>query len=179
MFFTVFGYNSPRIESVSLDGSNRRVVINDKIVYPVGLTLDLANQFIYWIDTYLDVIERAAYDGSRRKTVKKGRLVSVEAGDPGRRHFQNLTDCFSLKVRDLFGIALFENDLYLTNWRNESVYRVNKFTGDTVMAVKSNKSRPYAIHTYHRQRQPESKKIAAAWISVLILSRLIWYIFVV
>ena len=169
MFFTVFGYNSPRIESVSLDGSNRRVVINDKIVYPVGLTLDLANQFIYWIDTYLDVIEGAAYDGSRRKTVKKGRFVSKKSWRRSTTTFSKLDGWFfSLKVRDLFGIALFENDLYLTNWRNESVYRVNKFTGDTVMAVKSNKSRPYAIHTYHRQRQPESKKTAAVWVSVLI-----------
>ena len=75
MFFTVFGYNSPRIKSASLDGTNRREVISEKIVYPVALTLDLANSFIYWIDTYLDVVEKAAYDGSRRKTVKKGRLV--------------------------------------------------------------------------------------------------------
>ena len=100
LFFTVFGYNSPRIESTSLDGNNRRVIIGYKIVYPVGLTLDLANKYIYWIgklqnyferflhyylyfiftndafvDTYLDVIERAGYDGANRKTVKKGRLV--------------------------------------------------------------------------------------------------------
>jgi hypothetical protein len=49
LFFTVFGFNSPRIESTSLDGSNRKVIIGDKIVYPVGLTLDLANKYIYWI----------------------------------------------------------------------------------------------------------------------------------
>ncbi|KAI9558491.1 hypothetical protein GHT06_015278 [Daphnia sinensis] len=132
MFFTVFGYNSPRIERAALDGSNRQIVVSDKVVYPVGLALDLANNYIYWIDTYLDVIERASYDGSRRKTVKKGYLV-----------------------RNLYGITLFENDLYVTNWRNESVYRINKFTGDSVLALKSNKSRPFSIHAYHRQRQPE------------------------
>lgn len=49
MFFTVFGYNSPRIERAGLDGSNRQVVVNDKVVYPVGLALDLANNYIYWI----------------------------------------------------------------------------------------------------------------------------------
>ncbi len=100
MFFTVFGSNSPRIESAALDGSNRQVVIGEKVVYPVGLTLDLANHYIYWIgitknyhlfnyydiliktqmlhfvlDTYLDVIERATYNGAKRKTVKKGLLV--------------------------------------------------------------------------------------------------------
>lgn len=49
MFFTVFGYNSPRIERATLDGGNREVVVNDKVVYPVGLALDLANKYIYWI----------------------------------------------------------------------------------------------------------------------------------
>lgn len=58
-------------------------------------------------------------------------------------------------MRNLFGITLFENDLYVTNWRNESVYRINKYTGDSVVALKSNQSRPFSIHAYHRQRQPE------------------------
>ena len=49
MFFTVFGYNSPRIEGAAMDGSHRRVVVSEKIVYPVGLTLDLATRTIYWI----------------------------------------------------------------------------------------------------------------------------------
>ena len=49
MFFTVFGYNSPRIERAAMDGSRRHVVVSEKIVYPVGLTLDLANGAIYWI----------------------------------------------------------------------------------------------------------------------------------
>ena len=57
-------------------------------------------------------------------------------------------------MRNLFGITLFENDLFVTNWRDESVYRINKFTGDSVVALKSNKSRPFAIHVYHRQKQP-------------------------
>jgi hypothetical protein len=43
----------------------------------------------------------------------------------------------------------------VTNWRNESVYRINKYTGESVLALKSNKSRPFSIHAYHRQRQPE------------------------
>lgn len=51
MFFTVFGYNSPRIEGAAMDGSQRHVIVSEKIVYPVGLTLDLANRAIYWIGT--------------------------------------------------------------------------------------------------------------------------------
>ena len=129
MFFTVFGYNSPRIERAGLDGSNRQVVVSDKVVYPVGLALDLANSYIYWIgllsrlcrrrifkifsffknifyfifvikhaDTYLDVIERASYDGTKRKTVKKGYLVREH--DRKLSHF-NIVDMIStLNVLD-------------------------------------------------------------------------------
>jgi hypothetical protein len=53
MFFTVFGYNSPRIERAGLDGSNRQSVVSDKVVYPVGLALDLANSYIYWIGIFV------------------------------------------------------------------------------------------------------------------------------
>ncbi len=55
MFFTVFGYNSPRIERAGLDGSNRLSVVSDKVVYPVGLALDLANSYIYWIGIFASV----------------------------------------------------------------------------------------------------------------------------
>lgn len=55
MFFTVFGYNSPRIERAGLDGSNRQSVVSDKVVYPVGLALDLANSYIYWIGIFFFV----------------------------------------------------------------------------------------------------------------------------
>jgi hypothetical protein len=53
MFFSVFGYNSPRIERAGLDGSNRQAVVSDKVVYPVGLALDLANSYIYWIGIFV------------------------------------------------------------------------------------------------------------------------------
>ena len=65
-----------------------------------------------------------------------------------------------IKVRSLYGITLFENDLFVTNWRDESVHRINKFTGDSVVSVKSNKSKPFAIHTYHRQRQPQGMSLS-------------------
>lgn len=111
-------------------------------------------------DTYLDVIERATYSGSRRKTVKKGLLVwrypiSVT-------HFfllHSRMDFASLQVRNLYGITLFENDLFVTNWRDERVYRINKFTGDSTLALESNKSRPFSVHVYHRQRQPEGTRL--------------------
>ena len=41
------------------DGSERKVVVDSKIVYPYGVAVDYPNRHIFWVDTYLDYIERA------------------------------------------------------------------------------------------------------------------------
>jgi hypothetical protein len=75
MFFVALG-EMPRIESASLTGDQRRPLVPGKqIVRPLGLTLDLANEHVYWSDAYLDRIERINYDGSGRKLI--GGRISV------------------------------------------------------------------------------------------------------
>ena len=44
------------------DGSERKVVVDSKIVYPYGVAVDHPNRHIFWVDTYLDYIERAGED---------------------------------------------------------------------------------------------------------------------
>lgn len=47
-----------------------------QVVYPYGVTCDFPSQHIYWVDAFLDFVERVNYDGSNRKTIKKGAPVS-------------------------------------------------------------------------------------------------------
>lgn len=63
------------LERAQMDGSNRTSLVNQKIVYPYGVTVDFPNQHVYWVDTYLDYVERINYDGTNRKTVKNGVAV--------------------------------------------------------------------------------------------------------
>lgn len=77
MFFTKWGASSPMLERTALDGSNRTTLVQQKIVYPYGVTVDYPTQHVYWVDTYLDFVERIDYDGSNRRTVKKGFPVRV------------------------------------------------------------------------------------------------------
>ncbi len=49
-----------------MDGTNRSVIIQDKITWPNGLTLDFINDRIYWADAREDYIEFASLDGSNR-----------------------------------------------------------------------------------------------------------------
>lgn len=66
MFFVALG-ESPRIEAASLTGTGRLPLVQTKqIVRPMGLTLDMANEHVYWSDAYLDRIERINYDGTGR-----------------------------------------------------------------------------------------------------------------
>ncbi|KAJ9584470.1 hypothetical protein L9F63_021195, partial [Diploptera punctata] len=133
-FFVVWGCNIPMLERALLDGSNRTTLLQQKIVYPYGLTVDYPMQHVYWVDTYLDFVERVDYDGSNRRTIKKR---------------------FSFMVQNLYDITVFENYLYMTSWRNQSIIRLNKFNSDDHESV-ANLSRPFAIHVFHRQRQPEA-----------------------
>lgn len=88
MFFTKWGASSPMLERTTLDGLNRTTLVQQKIVYPYGLTVDYPTQHVYWVDTYLDFVERIDYDGSNRRTVKKGFPVSF------RKHYRH-SRCFS------------------------------------------------------------------------------------
>lgn len=78
MFFTKWGASSPMLERTALDGADRTVLVQHKIVYPYGVTVDYPTQHVYWVDTYLDFVERIDYDGSNRRTIRKGFPVSLK-----------------------------------------------------------------------------------------------------
>lgn len=97
MFFTKWGPSNPMLERAALDGSDRTVLVQQKIVYPYGVTVDYPTQHVYWVDTYLDFVERIDYDGSNRRTIRKGFPVSLE----------ECYDCY----RCLVSISSFKNAL--------------------------------------------------------------------
>lgn len=90
MYWTDWG-EEPRIESAGMDGTNRysrqqqlkvrtsagglrvrvcvphrKVLVNQNIYWPNGLTIDLLEQKLYWADAKLSFIHRANLDGSAR-----------------------------------------------------------------------------------------------------------------
>lgn len=58
-----------------MDGQNRTKLVDSKIVFPHGITLDLVNRLVYWADAYLDYIEVVDYEGKNRHTIIQGLLV--------------------------------------------------------------------------------------------------------
>lgn len=76
VFFTDYG-QTPKVERCDMDGQNRTKLVDSKIVFPNGITLDLANKLVYWTDAYLDYIEVVDYEGKNRHTIIQGLLVRL------------------------------------------------------------------------------------------------------
>lgn len=57
-----------RLETSGLDGSNRRLLVNDSLKIE-DLTLDYDRKMIYWCDSKATRIERIAYDGTNREVL--------------------------------------------------------------------------------------------------------------
>lgn len=76
VFFTDYG-STPRVERCDMDGQNRTKLVDSKIVFPHGITLDLVNRLVYWADAYLDYIEVVDYEGKNRHTIIQGLMVRI------------------------------------------------------------------------------------------------------
>ncbi|CAH1165542.1 unnamed protein product [Phyllotreta striolata] len=131
MFFTKWGHSAPMVERVNLDGTDRRAIVDHTIVYPYGVAVDFPTKRVYWVDTYLDYVERVDYDGGNRRTVLRG-----------------------TKVQNLYGITVFQDSVFVSSWYNNSVLELHKFK-HLVKTVVMNITRPFNVHVFHRQRQPD------------------------
>ncbi|XP_076069558.1 LDL receptor protein 1 isoform X2 [Oratosquilla oratoria] len=131
MFFTDWGTTTPRLERTLMDGSSRINLVSQKIVYPFGVTVDYPNKHIYWVDGYLTHIERVDYEGKNRRTILK---LSADEGP--------------------LSITMFENYLYATSWKDDSMKKINRFNGHDTEVIKKGIKDPNAVHILHRQRQP-------------------------
>lgn len=76
MFWCVWGASPPSVERATLAGEARMALAQRQLVYPSAVTLDPAARAIYWVDAYLDCVERADYSGANRRTVRRGYAVS-------------------------------------------------------------------------------------------------------
>ncbi|XP_063881494.1 prolow-density lipoprotein receptor-related protein 1-like isoform X4 [Scylla paramamosain] len=132
MFFTNWGTRQPMLERALMDGTRKMSLVNTKIVYPFGVTVDFPNQHVYWVDGYLSHVERVDYNGENRRIILK--LKTDESP---------------------YGISVFENFLYVTSWKDDSIKRIGRFQSHNVTTFPTNLMEPMHIHVFHRQRQPE------------------------
>ncbi|XP_037535815.1 low-density lipoprotein receptor-related protein 1 [Nematolebias whitei] len=130
LYWSDWGDN-PHIGRIGMDGTNRSVVVQDKITWPNGLTLDFINDRVYWADAREDYIAFVSMDGTHRHTV--------------------LTE----DIPHIFAMTLFEEYIYWTDWETKSINRAHKTLGTNKSMLISTLHRPMDIHVYHPYRQPE------------------------
>lgn len=133
MFFTKWGHTAPMLERCKMDGSERTPLVIHKIVYPYGVAVDIPTSHVYWVDTYLDYVERIDYDGKNRQTIMKG-----------------------TPVQNLYGITVFESRLFVSSWHNDTIRELHKIK-HTQKQVLKDTERPFNLHIFHRQKQPDGE----------------------
>jgi len=106
LFVTEWG-RIPRIVRMNFDGSNHKSIINTDIVWPNGIAVDETLDRIFWTDAQRDTIESADLNGDDR------RLVISDVYHP-------------------FGIAVFEDNVYWSDWHDFRLFTCNKFTGRNI-----------------------------------------------
>lgn len=131
LFWTDWG-ESPRIEKAGLDGSKRQTIINTKIYWPNGITLDTPNKRVYFADSKLDYIDFCDYDGKNRH--------QVLANSHYLLHPHSLT--------------IFEDTIYWTDRQLNRVTSTRKFRGGNQTVVSHLVSHPLGIHANHPVLQP-------------------------
>ena len=87
---------------MALDGSNKRDLVTENIIWPNGLAVDQITDRVYWADSKLDVIESVDLDGGDRRTI----LTS--------------------HPKHPFSLAVFEDSLYWSDWETQEIVSCNK-----------------------------------------------------
>lgn len=135
LFWTDWDKTEPRLERCSMAGEYRQTIVQvEKLsgAWPNGLTLDYTLKRIYWIDARSDSIHTTDYNGNNHHLV-----ISDQ---------ETLSHPFSITV--------FENHVYWTDWRTNSVIRVNKWNGSDLTVIDRTPSQPFGIQILHSSRQP-------------------------
>jgi len=131
LYWSDWGEESSAIERMSMDGdlSTRKKIVTDNIKWPNGLTLDLVQQKLYWIDAKLRRLEVADFEGNNRQLL-------VDSG-----------------IAHPFALDNFNDQLFWTDWRMDGVKSMNKFNSSQISTLKSQLIAPMGIKVYHPSRQ--------------------------
>eukprot|EP00088_Acartia_fossae_P063755 TRINITY_DN77_c0_g1_i7.p1 TRINITY_DN77_c0_g1~~TRINITY_DN77_c0_g1_i7.p1 ORF type:complete len:1146 (-),score=233.47 TRINITY_DN77_c0_g1_i7:29-3466(-) len=123
LFVTEYGEEA-QITRMNQDGSDALAIIQQEITWPNGVAVDEPIDRIFWTDGHKNTIESANIDGKDR------RVIVEDDHHP-------------------FGIVVFEDKIYWTDWRYYRLRSANKFTGKNIeTTITSNKWRLFGIHIH-------------------------------
>ncbi|XP_043939564.1 prolow-density lipoprotein receptor-related protein 1 [Protopterus annectens] len=113
MFWTNWNEQHPSIMRATLNGANVIIIISSDIRTPNGLAIDHKAEKLYFSDATLDKIERCEYDGSGRHMIFKYDSIHP------------------------FGLAVYADYIFWTDWVRRAVVRVNKYDGGDMKLLRA------------------------------------------
>lgn len=128
MFWSDWG-ESPMIERASMDGTNRKTLVIQKLGYPNGLAVDQANSRLYFLDGGTKTLEYVSFDGTGRNT-----LITTGLMHP-------------------FGLDIYDNEVFWTDWETQTVETADKLSGKNRKILISNTSDFMDIRVFNRERR--------------------------
>ncbi|XP_078324342.1 low-density lipoprotein receptor-related protein 1-like isoform X2 [Crassostrea virginica] len=117
MFWSNWHSSQPGIQRAFFSGYSAMFIVKTDISTPNGLAIDHKEQFLYWIDARLDKIERCDFDGNQRFVV----MTSIP--------------------QHPFGLVLYGDYLYWTDWLLHAVVRVHKYDSNDYTYLEKNLNR--------------------------------------
>lgn len=131
MYWSEIG-SPPQIEQAGMDGTNRKVLIKEKLGWPTGLSLDLLSWKIFWSDDKFHSIGSANLDGSDIKVIQMQ------------------------KIQSPFSLTVFEDEVYWSEMKTRTVQRMDKTTGKNPRALLKRHGQPYGLKVMHEVLQPRT-----------------------
>ncbi|XP_041365332.1 low-density lipoprotein receptor-related protein 4-like [Gigantopelta aegis] len=128
MYWTDWG-KKPKIEKAGMDGRDRVVLMRKNLTWPNGLAIDYEKNRLYWTDAGSKVIESSTLEGHDRKSI------------------------IPLSLQHPFGLALWGDIMYWTDWQTKSIHYANKFTGLEQGILLADMGHLMDIHVFHRSRE--------------------------
>ncbi|XP_005162276.1 low-density lipoprotein receptor-related protein 1 isoform X2 [Danio rerio] len=122
--------NRGSIRKAWMDGSNAGILLTSKtVLWPNGLSLDIQQGLLYWVDAYYDRIEMVLLNTTERRTVYEGQ----ELNHP-------------------FGLCHHKNFLFWNEYRGGGIYKLDQNTKKATL-LRNERPPIYEIRTYDAQQQ--------------------------
>ena len=117
-----------------MDGKHRKIIVDKKIHWPNGLTIDYEARKVYWADAKLKYIASVDFNGGSRKLLTEN-------------------------VPRIYALTLDSKAIYFTDWADNVISSCNKQTGKCKVLIPDSKQPPekiypMGIHVFSSSRQP-------------------------
>uniref|UniRef100_A0A8C4MG86 EGF-like domain-containing protein n=1 Tax=Equus asinus asinus TaxID=83772 RepID=A0A8C4MG86_EQUAS len=131
MYWSEIG-GEPQIEQAGMDGSSRKILINQGLGWPTSIALDQLSWKIFWSDDKFHCIGSANLDGTGISMLQ-------------------LT-----QIKNPFSVAVFEDEVFWSEMKTRTVQRMKKTTGKNRAVLIKRFEQPYGLKIMHAVLQPRS-----------------------